>query len=161
MSQKRIRAIFDGHRTSANVVSFSPNSRFLVSGGGGGAVRIWSIRDGYSRKLIDDVRNIFSLSFSPDGRHIACLDRKSQLRIWDARTGHLLDEWKAHAKESYCLSFSPDGKGLVSGDETELKYWDVSSLSVMETGRGRIIDGDPGQRFPHMRSFQGHTERNL
>ena len=151
--------MFDGHRTSACSLSFSPNGRFLVSGDGRGAVRIWSLRDGSSRKLLDCTSNIFSLTFSPDGRHIACLDLKSCLRIWDARTGHLLDEWKAHVKESFCLAFSPDGKGLVSGGDD--KNWDVSSLSVMETGRGRVIDGNPGQRFPHIRTFQRHTVRTL
>ena len=157
-----MRAMFQGHRLSANTLSFSPNGRFLVSGDGRGAVRVWSLRDGSVKKLSDDGPNIFSLTFSPDGRHIACLDLKGCLRIWNARTGHLLDEWRAHVRDSYCLTFSPDGKGLVSGGEDKKpKYWDVSSLAVMETGRGRVIDGNPGQRFPHVRSFQGHTVRNL
>ena len=162
MARKRIRAIFKDHEISANTLSFSPNGRFLVTGDGNGAVRLWSLRDGSFRKLKDVDTNIFSIAFSPDGRHIACLDHRGYLRIWDARTGHLLDEWRAHERDSFGLAFSPDGKGLVSGGtDKKPKYWDVSSLAVMETGRGRVIDGNVGQRFPHVRTFQGHTVRNL
>ena len=143
MAQKRIRAIF---KISVESLSFSPNGRFLVTGGYG-TVRLWSLRDGSSKKLKDVDTNIFSIAFSPDGRHIACLDYEGYLRIWDARTIHLLDEWRAH-----------DGKGLVSGgQDKEPKYWDV----IMEKGRGRVIDRNPGGRFPHMRTFQGHTVCNL
>ena len=161
MAQKRIRAIFKDHEISANTLSFSPNGRFLVTGGYG-PVRLWSLRDGSFKKLKGVDTNIYSIAFSPDGRHIACLDYQGYLRIWDARTGHLLDEWRAHERGSFGLAFSPDGKGLVSGGtDTEPKYWDVSSLAVMETGRGRVIDGNLGQRFAHVRTFQGHTVRNL
>ena len=152
--------MFNGRGTCYNL-SFSPNGRFLVSVGGDGAARVWSLRDGSSKALMEGIRSILSVTFSPDGRHIACLDFRSQLRIWDARTGHLLDQWRANVREAFCLRFSPDGKGLVSGGDKELKYWDVSSLAVMERGHGQIIDGEPGQRFPLMRSFQGHTVSNL
>ena len=152
--------MFDDYGTSATALSFSPNGRFLVSCCGGGAARVWSLRDGSSKTLIESFSSI-EITFSPDGRHIACLDLDSQLVIWDARTGRLLDKWKAHVEEAFCLRFSPDGKGLVSGGDKELKYWDVSSLAVMERGREQIIDGDSGQRFPHIRTFQGHTVRNL
>ena len=152
--------MFHGHRASAYALSFSPNGRFLVSGCGGGEARVWSLRDGSSKTLIESFSGM-NIAFSPDGRHIACLDLNNQLGIWDARTGHLLDKWKAHVESAFCLRFSPDGKGLMSGGDNELKYWDVSSLAVMERGRGQIIDGDPGQRFPLMRSFQGHTVSNV
>ena len=153
--------MFHGHRASADALSFSPNGRFLISCFGLDAARVWSLRDGSSKTLIESFSGM-NITFSPDGRHIACLDLNNQLGIWDARTGHLLDKWKAHVGAAFCLRFSPDGKGLVSGGgDTGLKYWDVSSLAVMGRDRGQIIDGDPGQRFPLMRSFQGHTVSNL
>ena len=31
----------------------------------------------------------------------------------------------------------------------------------METSQGQVVDGNPGQRFPHMRTFQGRTVPSL
>ena len=149
--------MFEGHRKSVTTIYFSPNSRFLVAGDGDGSVRIWSIRDGSSKVLIDDAKSILSVTFSPDGRHIASADVHGWLRICDARTGQLLDTWEGHSQDALCVAFSPDGKGLVSGSgDAILRYWDVSSLAVMKKGRGRMIGG---QRFQQIRTFEGHTAR--
>lgn len=157
-----MRAALVGHRKPATTIYFSPNSRFLVAGDSDGSVRIWTIRDGSSKKLIDDAKNVLSVTFSPDGRHIASVDVHGWLRIWDARSGRLLDSWEGHRQDALCVAFSPDGKGLVSGSgDLILKYWDVSSLAFMKRGRGRVMGGTPGQRFHQIRTFEGHTVRKI
>jgi WD40 repeat protein len=125
---------------------------------------MWSLRDGSSKKLLDKGSITYSIAFSPDGRHIASADYHGWLRIWDARTGQLLDKWEGHhdTQNGLCEAFSPDGKGLVSGGgDGILRYWDVSSLAGMETCKGRVIGGAPGQRFQQIRIFEGHTARNF
>jgi WD40 repeat protein len=139
---------------------FSPNGHFLVAGERQ-RVRIWSLRDGSSKTLLDDASTTYSITFSPDGRHIASIDYGAWLRIWDTRTGQLLDTWNGNTQEGLCVAFSPDGKGLVSGGTNGiLRYWDVSSLG-MEIGRGGVIGGTPGQRFQQIRKFDGHSVRNF
>ena len=60
-------------------------------------------------------------------------------------------------EHAYCLAFTPDGNGLVSGgrDKT-LKYWDVSSLVHSQPGQRPVVDGP---NFEQILRFKGHTVR--
>ena len=50
--------------------------------------------------------------------------------IWDARTGGLLETLRGHKGRVWSVTFTPDGRGLVSGGQDKtLKYWDVSRLA--------------------------------
>lgn len=152
-----MRAAFTHHSTLESLC-FSPDGRFIV-GGEGLCIRIWSLRDGSSKTLLDDAANIFGITFSPNGRNIASVDFDGLLRIWNTRTGQLLDTWLGHTGMGLCVAFIPDGMGLVSGGaDGILKYWDVSSLSDMELGR---YGGSPGERFQLIRKFEGHDVRDF
>ena len=154
-----MRSAFTNHLLSASIICFSQNGRSLAACDGG-SVRIWSVRDGSSKRLIHDAPNISSVTFSPDGRHIASVEAGGWLRICKARTGQLLDRWRAHTRNVLHFVFSPDGGGLVSvGENKILRYWDVSSLVVIPA-RGRMT-GTPGQRFPQIREFAGHMVCNF
>jgi glucose repression regulatory protein TUP1 len=49
------------------------------------------------------------------------------IRIWDLQTGHLLERFVGHSNSVYSVSFSPNGKSLVSGSlDKTLKVWDLS-----------------------------------
>ena len=66
-----------------------------------------------------------------------------------------MDKWKGYTGNGRCVAFSPDGNGLVSGgDNGILRYWDVSSLAGMETGKGQM-------RIQQIRIFEGHMARNF
>lgn len=45
-----------------------------------------------------------------------------------ARTAHLLRRVNAHRTVVMNFTFTPDGKGLLSGSWETIKHWDVSSL---------------------------------
>jgi WD40 repeat protein len=56
------------------------------------------------------------LAVSPDGSKVASLDfpPATRLRLWDRATGRLLSDWDFAETMSLGLSFTPDGKGLLS-----------------------------------------------
>ena len=155
-----MRAMFQRHTNEVNSISFSPDGRSLVSGSDDRSVRIWNIRDGSSRKLpgSDGAGWFFSVVFSPDGRYIAASDgTRDSLWIWDSRTISLVANWKGHTFVC-CVQFTPDGKGLMSGGDTTVKYWDVSSLGILDavSGRETVV---AAHAFPLIRSFSIHTVR--
>jgi WD40 repeat protein len=87
IAEKRVVAVFK-HFGIVPSLDFSPDGRFLVSGCFDSSVRIWCLRDGSSRKLLD--REVFfftSIAISGDGRYVAAADYNGMLRVWDFRSG--------------------------------------------------------------------------
>ena len=56
------------------------------------------------------------------------------LKVWDAQTGQETLTLKGHSGFVRSVSFSPDGKRIVSGssgsNDKTLKVWDISSLDT-------------------------------
>ena len=111
-------------------------------------VRIWRMRDGFS-KVLEDQRALYfySVKFNPDGRYIAAGNNDGMLRIWSVRTSQLVEKWSAHGKIVRSVVFTLNGKGLVSGSGDDTwKYWDIGFLELAEPGYGTTKDGRAGQK---------------
>jgi WD40 repeat protein len=53
------------------------------------------------------------------------------VKVWDAQTGQETLTLKGHSDFVTSVSFSPDGKRIVSGSkDNTLKVWDISSLDT-------------------------------
>ena len=61
-----------GHTRSINAVAFSPDSRWLASGGKDNVVKIWDLATGnIVRTLYGHTSNVNALAISPDGKLLA------------------------------------------------------------------------------------------
>jgi len=111
-------------------------------------VRIWRIRDGFSKLLEDNSASFFSsVKFNPDGGYIAAGNGDGMLRIWNVRTSRLVEKWTAHGNVVRSVAFTLDGKGLVSSSaDYTWKYWDISSISLAEPGYGTTKGSVVGQK---------------
>ena len=155
---KRMRAMYN-HPVYGIV--FSPNGRSLVSASSDLSACIWNVRDGFSKVLpvTGSPDHFISVAFSPDGRYVAAGNFYNSIWIWDSRTHRLMAKWRGHTNIAWCMVFTADGKGLVSGGEDQMvKYWDVSLLGNRQgVTSGMVVNEEDG--FPLVRNFSSHSVR--
>jgi WD40 repeat protein/transcriptional regulator with XRE-family HTH domain len=78
---------------------------------------------------------ILAVAISSNGQYWAAASMQGEVRVWEARgqTLHLL--WQVHTDITYALTFSPDGRSLVSGSwDGSIKLWEVASGALLWSG---------------------------
>jgi WD40 repeat protein len=137
-----------GHTKSVNAVVFSPDNRWLASGGKDDVVKIWDLATGnVLRTLYGHTSNVNALAVSPDGKLLASgsgdiNDQRdlgtftqggvvggadNTVRIWSVQTGQQLQVLRGHELPVGAVAFSNDGHSLTSVSGDAVKVWDVSA----------------------------------
>jgi ribosome assembly protein 4 len=74
---------FDGHVGPVYLISWSVDSRFLISGSQDSTLKLWDIK---TRKLMMDLPGhadqIFALDWDKDGRLVASGGKDRQVKLW-------------------------------------------------------------------------------
>src|SRR5205823_4167164 len=113
-------------------LAFSPDGRFLATGGEEYTVKIWDVETGREAHppLRGHKEDIYTVAFSPDGRWLASAGEDSTVRVWDRHAGYALARtFRGHTGLVSSLAFSPDGRQLFSGSNDHMvKVWDVTQL---------------------------------
>ncbi|MFL6228093.1 MAG: protein kinase domain-containing protein [Pyrinomonadaceae bacterium] len=109
-------------------LAFSPDSRFLVSTHGDGAILVWNVAE---RRCVADLKehsgSVRAVAFSADGRRVASAGEDRSIIIWDAERGRKEAVLTGHDTRVNALAFSPDGGWLASCDQGGmLILWDVA-----------------------------------
>ncbi len=115
-------------------VAFSPDGRFLVTGGADRVVGVWEAATGRPVGTIGaHDRQIRGLAFSRDGRRLASASGDGTVKIWDAARLTEPQEPSAVLRtrtswEILNIGFSLDGNRLVTGGaEHTVKVWDLTT----------------------------------
>jgi hypothetical protein len=112
------------------IVRFSHNGSLLIAGGGVGAklghVVIWDVVTGRRiAEIGDEFDTVLAADISPDQRLVALGGPSRLVKIFSAADGKMICKMKKHTDWVTALSFTPDGKALISGDRAGgLSVWD-------------------------------------
>jgi WD40 repeat protein len=128
---------FSDTANSICTLVFSPDGKFLVSGGQLG-YKVWEVSTGKEHLSLEDGFSHTGAAFSPDGKTFAVpangrLERRRGVRLVEVATGRET----AHLPlvgggQIYSVAFSPDGKALAtSGIDCNVTVWDLSTKAVL------------------------------
>ena len=126
---------FIGHGLASNVVRYSPDGKFLLTGGRDAHLNIWQVGNYDLLKSIP-AHNwaIYDIVYNPDATLFATASRDKTIKIWDAKTFQLLkritkENFDAHTHSVNKLIWSTYNNYLVSvGDDRLVMVREVNSF---------------------------------
>ena len=145
-----------GHNAAVNTATFSPDGRWLATGGDDNQILLWDVStlrdpqvepvpillDGHTAKVVD-------LAFSADGKYLASASWDRRVGIWDISALKLKRYLSGHQGPVNTAQFSGDGLYVYSGGaDGHIRLWRLTTgeylRSVVRNGFGiNVMDLSP------------------
>lgn len=118
------------HPHAVRGMTFSADSKLLLTGGEDGIARLWDVDAKEIRTTFEKHgRFIEAVAISPDGTKVLTGSGDYTAQLWDAATGMPIGVRLKHQGWVVALAFSRDGKSfLVGGEDATLRLWDTATL---------------------------------
>lgn len=96
---------------------------------------------------INKAARVKSVAFSPNGLILASGDENGIIKLWQVKTGKLLKILKGHKASINSISFSHNGRLLLSGsggvrNDNSIRLWEIKSgklLKILNAHRAKVV----------------------
>lgn len=130
--------VFGGHTTSTTMgVGFSPDGRFVVSGGTEPLTRLWNRSNAVPHIVLPGHgAGTEAAAFSPDGTKVLTTFGAPvfSAQLWNLQTGQVERNLLGHTAWLLTAVFSPNGQRVVTGaQDGTARLWDVATGASIRT----------------------------
>ncbi len=126
-----------GHTSTLKCLNFSPNSKFLVSGGSEneGMIRFWNPQTGKKLGTINRAHqgSVDSILISPDGKTLTSCGSDYKINLWNLKTLEFSRFFVGHNSSVLSLAVSSDSKVLISGALDGIRLSDLKQQRPLAT----------------------------
>jgi WD40 repeat protein len=129
-NKRQSRTIFQvGHTAVVRSAAFSPNGKYVISGGDDNTLRLWEVWTGREVRVFEGHSDrVSSVAFGPEGKFVVSASHDQTLRLWEVTTGREVRSFEGHEGTVNSAAYSPDGKYVISGGEDKtVRLWEVST----------------------------------
>ena len=139
------KTILTAHDSWIRSMDFSPDGKWLYTGGWDGRVGWWLADDEQPKpqRLLDAHEGwVRWVRISPDGKLLATCGNDNLVKIWDPHDATLLQQFAGHNRHVYSVEFHPDGHELVSFDLMGIiKVWNLETGKEVRTIDAGVMTG--------------------
>lgn len=129
-----------GHTDTVSSLAFSADGTFLASGGMDGRVKVWEVASGRCAQTLEGPGDAVEwVQWHPKGGVLLAGAADFTAWMWLAATGACMQVFSGHSGPVTCGSFTPDGKGVVTGGgegDASLRLWNPKTGECTLTVQG-------------------------
>ncbi|KAI8379183.1 Utp21 specific WD40 associated putative domain-containing protein [Radiomyces spectabilis] len=123
----------DGHKKAISGLASDYTNRYLVSASIDRTIKIWDFKSAKVLHTIEMESPIASIQYHRDNDLVAVVCDDLGIRVVDIETQKIVREFWGHRNRITDMTFTPDGRWIVSASlDSTVRTWDLSSSMMVD-----------------------------